>query len=78
MATGTVLPKQLTLKRKVEALEMDRITDCLCIDGIESRINAGADKMQVGEVIIRSPQYLKAHLVATNGEGGNFGGFVCP
>ena len=33
--------------------------------------------MQVGEVIIRYPQYLKAHLVATNGEGLDFGGFVC-
>ena len=33
--------------------------------------------MRVGEVIIRSHQYLKAHLVATKGEGVDFGGFVC-
>ena len=57
---------------------MDRIADCLWIDGLESHINAGADYLQVSEVIIRSPQYLKAYLVATGGEGVDFGGFVFP
>ena len=72
------LPEQLILERKIEELEMDRISDCLRIDGLESRINAGADKLRVGEVIIRSPQDLMAHLVATNCEGVDFGGLVCP
>ena len=57
---------------------MDCITDRLHIGGLESRINAGADELQVSEVIIRSPQYLKTNMVATNGEGVDFGGFVCP
>ena len=46
--------------------------------GLESHINAGADEMRVSEVIILSPQDLKAHLVATKCEGVDFGGFVCP
>ena len=54
------------------------ITDCLCIDGLDSCINAGADELRVGEVILRSAQYLKAHLVATNSEGVDFGDFICP
>ena len=57
---------------------MDSIADFLCIDGLESRINAGADELRVGEVIILSPQYLKAHLVATNCEGVDFGDFFFP
>ena len=57
---------------------MDHIADRLCIDGIESRINTGTDELRVGEVIIRSTQDLKAHLVATNCEGVDFGCFVCP
>ena len=56
---------------------MYSITDLLHIDVLESRINASADEMQVGEVIIRSPQDLKAYLVATNCEGVDFGGFLC-
>ena len=52
---------------------MDYITDFLRIDGLESRMNTGADEMQVSEVIIHSPQYLKTHLVATNSEGVDFG-----
>ena len=57
---------------------MDRITDCLSIDGLDSHINMSADELQFGEVIIRSPQDLKAHLVTTNSEGVDFGGFFCP
>ena len=41
-------------------------------------MNTGDDELQVGEVIIRSPQDLKSHLVMTNGEGVDLGGFVCP
>ena len=55
---------------------IDCIYDHLCIDGLESCINAGADEMQVGEVIICSPKDFKAHLVMTNCEGLDFGGFV--
>ena len=57
---------------------MDCSYYCLCIDGLESRINAGADEMQVGEVIIISHQDLKSYLVVTNCEGVDFGGFVSP
>ena len=55
---------------------MDSIADCLCIDGLESRINDGADELRFCEFIIRSPQEIQAHLVATNCEGVDFGGFV--
>ena len=54
------------------------ITDRLRIDVLYSRINVGADKIQFGEVIIRYPQDLKAHLIATEGKGVDFEGFVCP
>ena len=54
---------------------MDRIYDRLCIGGLESGINAGADDLRVGEGIIRSPLDLKTHLVATYCEGVDFGGF---
>ena len=57
---------------------MDSIADCLCIDGLESRINAVTDNLRVGEVIIHSPQHLKANLIATNCEGVDFGGLLCP
>ena len=56
---------------------MDHITYRLRIKGLEACINTSADEMQVDEVVIRSPQDLKAHLVATDGEGVDFGGFVC-
>ena len=49
---------------------MDSIDGFLRIDVLESCIITGADELQVGEVAIRSPQDLKAHLVATNGGGG--------
>ena len=51
---------------------MDSIDGFLRIDVLESCIITGADELQVGEVAIRSPQDLKAHLVATNGGGGEF------
>ena len=51
---------------------MDCISDCLCIGRLESRINSGADELQVGEVIIYSPQDLKENMVATNCEGVDF------
>ena len=63
---------------KIEELEMDHIFDQLCIDALELRINTGAGELRVGEVIIFSPQDLKAHLVMTNYSGVDFGGFVCP
>ena len=76
METG--LPDQMILERKVGELKMYPITDRLCINDLESRINVGADNLQVSEVIVRSPQYLKTHLVATNNEGVDFGGFIYP
>ena len=74
----TSLPEQLILERNTEELDMDTIDDRLCIDGLDSRTNSGANELWVGEVIIRSPQYLKAHLLYTNCEGLNFVGLVCP
>ena len=65
-ATVTSLPEKMILENKIEELDMDRIADCLRIDGLESRINTGADEMRVDEVIILSLQDLKAHMVATN------------
>ena len=38
----------MILERNIEELEMDIITDCLCIDGLDSCINAGADELRVG------------------------------
>ena len=57
---------------------MDCIADRLHIDGLESRINDGTDELRFGDVVIRSPQDLKAHMVATKYEGVYFGGFVFP
>ena len=77
-ATATGLPEKLILERNAEELEMGCINDCLCNNSLESCINAGDNELQVGEVIIRSPQYLETKMVATGGEGVYFGGFVCP
>ena len=57
---------------------MDISADRLCIYGLESRVNSGTDELQVCEVIIRSLQDLKTHLVATDDEGVCFGVFVFP
>ena len=76
--TVTSLPEKMILENKIEELDMDRIADCLRIDGLESRINTGADEMRVDEVIILSLQDLKAHMVATNCEGVGFGSFFYP
>ena len=54
---------------KIEELRIYFIADHIRIDGLELRINSGADEIQVSEVIICSPQDLKAHMVATDGEG---------
>ena len=76
--TMKIPPDQMILETKIEELDMDRIADRLHIDVLESRINAGADELWVGEVIISSPQDLKAYLVATNCEGVDFGRFIFP
>ena len=52
VTTMKSFPEQMILDMKIEELEMDCIADCLCIYVLESCINAGADEMQVGEVII--------------------------
>ena len=76
MTMVTVIPEQLILERKIEELDMDRIYDHLHTNGLESRINDGADELRFCEFIIRSPQEIQAHLVATNCEGVDFGTFV--
>ena len=68
----------MILERRIEYFDIDCIDDCLCIDDLESCINSGAYELQVGEFIIRYTQYLKAHMFATDGDGVDFGGFVCP
>ena len=50
----------------------DRISYRLRIDGLDSRLNAGADKLVIGEVVVRSPEDLKAHMVEFQGEAINF------
>ena len=77
-ATVTGIPDHLILERKIEDLDMYCIDVHLCIDELEPLINAGGDELQIDEVIIHSNQYLKARLVATDGEGVDFGGFICP
>ena len=42
------------LVEHISELERDRISDRLRIDGLESRLNAGDDKLAVGEMIVRS------------------------
>ena len=74
----TGLPEYLILERKIEELKMYCIVGQFYTNGLESCYNAGADELQVGEVIIRSTQDLKAHLVATNSEKVHFVGFACP
>ena len=76
--TVTGLPENLILERKVEWLDTDHITDHLWINGLDSRINNGANELQVGEVIIQSLQDLKAYLVATCSERVDLGDFVFP
>ena len=66
------------MESNIEELEMDRISDRLFIDVLESHINTGTDELQVGGVVICSPKDLKENLVVTNSEGVNFVGFVCP
>ena len=65
------------LVEHIPELEKDRISDCLRIDGLGSRLNAGADELDVGETIVRSPEELKEHLVSFQGEASDFGGLVC-
>ena len=56
--------------------EEESISDCLRIDGLESRLNAGADELAVGEMIVRSPEDLKTHIVAVQGEASDFRGLI--
>ena len=58
-------------------LEKERISYFLRIDGLESRLNAGAGELSVGEVIVWSPEDLKAHMFAVQGEASDFVGFLC-
>ena len=76
--TVTIIPEKMILESKIEDLNINCIADCLFIDGLESFINTVAYKMRLGEVIISFLQDLKSHLVATNREETDFGGFVCP
>ena len=66
-----------TLVEQISELEKYRVSDCLRIGGLESRLNAGADEVAIGEVILRSPEYLKAHTVVVQGGTSDFGVFVC-
>ena len=65
------------LAENISELEKERISDRLCIDGLESRLNVGDDELATGEVIVRSSEDLKAHIVQVQGEASNFLGFVC-
>ena len=65
------------LEEKISELEKDRISDQLCIDGLDPRLNVGADELVIGGVINRSPEDWKAHIVEIQGEARKFGGFMC-
>ena len=54
-------------------MDKDRISDRLHTDGLESRLNVRADELVIGEVIVRSPENLKAHIVEVQGEASDFG-----
>ena len=78
--TGFIYQSSSHMEALVEHIsepEKDSISDCLRIDGLESRLNAGADELAVGEMIVRSPEDLKAHRVAVQGEASKFKGFIC-
>ena len=64
------------LVEQISKLEKDRISYRLRIDGLGSRLNAGADELAVGEIIVRSPENLKAHKVSVQGEASGFGGYI--
>ena len=63
------------LVEQISELNKDILSDHLCIYGLESRLNAGADEISIGELIVRSPDDPKAHMVEVQGEASNFGGF---
>ena len=65
------------LVEKITDLDKNRISDWLRIDGLESRMNVGADELAIGEVIVHSPEDLKYHMVKFQCEASNFGGFMC-
>ena len=56
--TAQGLSQMEALVYQILDMEKDRVSDRLRIDGFESRLNAGADKISIGEVIVRSPKYL--------------------
>ena len=60
------------LAENISELEKERISDQLCIDGLESRLNVGDDELATEEVIVRSSEDLKAHIVQVQGEASNF------
>ena len=62
---------------QISDLDKYRISDHLHINLSESRLNAGADELAIVEEILRSPEYLKVHIVAFQGESSNCRGFVC-
>ena len=51
------------LVEQISGMENYGISDRLHIDGLESRLNAGAGELLIGEVIFRSLEYLKSHIV---------------
>ena len=56
---------------------MKKISYRLRIDGLDSRLNAGADELTIVQVIVRSTEDLKIHMVELQDEASNFGGFIC-
>ena len=65
------------LVEQILELEKYRISDRLRIDDLESRLNVGANELAIGEVIVRSPEDLNAHMVAVQVKASDFRGFIC-
>ena len=65
------------LVEQISELNKERISYRLCIYGLESRLNSGADELEIGEVIVSSLEVLKSHMVEVQGESSNFRGLVC-
>ena len=56
-----------SLVEQISEMKKSRISDCLRIYGLDSRLNAGDDELAIGGVIVCSPKDLKFHMVAFQG-----------
>ena len=70
--TDQGLSQMEVMKEKISELDKESIPDRLSIDGLGSSMNTGAGEIAIGEVIVCSTEYLKAHMVEIQGEAIKF------